>query len=174
MRHWGLWGVRVERLGVKDAEELLLAIIRSRALHAPWVEPPSDLEALRDYLAVDEERAARYGVRTRRGELAGVISLNSIVRGAFQNAFLGYYALSPHEGEGMMRAGLAKVLDLAFSVHGLHRVEANVQPANARSAALVKSLGFRLEGHSPKYLYIAGDWRDHDRYALTAEEWPGA
>lgn len=174
MRHRDHSGVRIERLGVNDAEELLPAIIRSRELHALWVEPPSDLEALREYLAVDGERSIRYGVRLRRGELAGVVSLNTIVRGAFQNAFVGYYALSPHEGEGVMRAGLAKVLDLAFSVHGLHRVEANIQPTNTRSAALVRSLGFRLEGHSPKYLYIAGDWRDHDRYALIAEEWPGA
>lgn len=163
--------VIVERLGLEHAEELLGAIERSRQLHAPWVEPPSDLDSLRAYLGVAEEDSIRYAVRTRRGEFAGVISLNSIVRGAFENAYLGYYALSPHDGQGLMHAGLARVLDLAFSLHGLHRVEANVQPTNARSVALVRSLGFRLEGHSPRYLYIAGDWRDHDRYALTAEEW---
>jgi [ribosomal protein S5]-alanine N-acetyltransferase len=70
-----------------------------------------------------------------------------------------------------MREGLAAVLDLAFGEHGLHRVEANVQPGNGRSAQLGRSLGFRLEGHSPRYLLIGGEWRDHDRYALTAEEW---
>jgi ribosomal-protein-alanine N-acetyltransferase len=166
--------VKVEHLGPMDAEELLPAILRSAELHEPWVEQPRDLERLREYLGVDPEQSVRYAVRTPHRELAGVISLNSIVRGAFQNAFVGYYALSPHDGDGLMRAGLAKVLDLAFSTHGLHRVEANIQPSNLRSAELVKSLGFRLEGHSPRYVYVSGDWRDHDRYALTAEEWRGA
>jgi ribosomal-protein-alanine N-acetyltransferase len=55
--------------------------------------------------------------------------------------------------------------------HGLHRVEANIQPDNLRSIHLVRSLGFRLEGHSPRYLRINGEWKDHDRYALTVEEW---
>lgn len=50
-------------------------------------------------------------------------------------------------------------------------LEANIQPGNVASIALVKSLGFRLEGHSARYLKIAGEWRDHERYAITVEEW---
>jgi ribosomal-protein-alanine N-acetyltransferase len=52
----------------------------------------------------------------------------------------------------------------------LHRVEANIQPNNAASIALVKRCGFRLEGFSPRYLKIAGEWRDHERWALLADE----
>ena len=58
----------------------------------------------------------------------------------------------------------------AFGVLGLHRLEANIQPENLRSIALVKRLGFRLEGFSPRYLRIGGEWRDHERWALLAEE----
>jgi [ribosomal protein S5]-alanine N-acetyltransferase len=70
-----------------------------------------------------------------------------------------------------MREGLALALDHAFSSLRLHRLEANIQPANTASIQLVKSLGFRLEGVSPRYLKIRGRWRDHERWAILREEW---
>ena len=69
-----------------------------------------------------------------------------------------------------MKAGLQLVLDEAFGPLALHRIEANIQPGNAASIALALGAGFRLEGYSPRYLLIGGQWRDHERYALTADE----
>lgn len=165
---------RFERLGPGDAGELYAAIVRSRDLHADWVSPPGSVEELRIALAQPTDQRASYGVRTATGELAGAVNLTSMLRGPFQSCFLGYFALEPHTGRGYMRTGIALALDLAFGEHGLHRVEASVQPGNVRSARLLRRLGFRLEGHSPRYLLIAGAWRDHDHYALTVEEWPGS
>ena len=71
-----------------------------------------------------------------------------------------------------MSAGVAAVVSTAFADLGLHRLEANIQPANARSIALVRRLGFRREGLSPHYLMVDGQWRDHERWAVLADEWP--
>ena len=72
-----------------------------------------------------------------------------------------------------MREGLALLLKHAFGPLGLHRVEANIQPGNTASIALVKGAGFRLEGFSPRYLKVAGRWRDHERWAITVEDLRG-
>jgi len=100
-----------------------------------------------------------------------VFTISQIVRGAFQSAYLGYYAHEAHARQGFMREAIEQVLDHSFSALGLHRVEANIQPGNAPSIALARGAGFRLEGFSPRYLLIGGQWRDHERYAITADEW---
>jgi ribosomal-protein-alanine N-acetyltransferase len=72
-----------------------------------------------------------------------------------------------------MSEGLELLLRHVFRSLRLHRVEANIQPANAPSIALVRRAGFRLEGRSPRYLKIGGRWRDHERWAITREDWLG-
>ena len=78
-------------------------------------------------------------------------------------------AFVPHGGCGRMSRGLRAVLGEVFRVHRLHRVEANIQPGNVASRELVRGLGFRQEGFSPRYLKVGGRWRDHERWALTVE-----
>jgi ribosomal-protein-alanine N-acetyltransferase len=70
-----------------------------------------------------------------------------------------------------MKEGLQLVIDCSFDELRLHRLEANIQPSNERSIALVRRLGFRMEGLSRRYLKIGGRWRDHERWALLADEW---
>jgi ribosomal-protein-alanine N-acetyltransferase len=70
-----------------------------------------------------------------------------------------------------MREGLHLVIDRCFDDLRLHRLEANIQPSNERSIALVRGLGFRKEGLSRRYLKIGGRWRDHERWALLVDEW---
>jgi ribosomal-protein-alanine N-acetyltransferase len=163
--------VFLEPLRPEHEAELLAAVERSRTLHAAWVQPPSSHEAFADYIAA--RSSLRTAVRTEAGDLAAVINVNEIVLGTFRSAYLGFYALVPHEGHGYVRAGLLRIIDAAFAGEGLHRLEANVQPTNERSLRLVRSLGLREEGFSPRYLNIAGAWRDHVRFAITVEEWPG-
>jgi len=130
---------------------------------------PQRLRALSEHLKKPENVA--YWVLTDAKELAGVINISEIVRGVFRSGYLGYYAFSPHSGRGYMTQGLRAVISLAFRRLRLHRLEANIQPDNDASRRLLQRLGFRCEGFSPRYLKIAGRWRDHERWAVTVEEW---
>jgi ribosomal-protein-alanine N-acetyltransferase len=109
----------------------------------------------------------------RREDLAivGFFNLSQIARGALQSAYLGYAVGKPYAGQGYMREGLELVLRGAFLDLRLHRIEANIQPGNYASIALARGAGFRREGFSPRYLKIGGRWRDHERWAILADEW---
>lgn len=158
---------------LSDSDEFLAMVRASRRLHRPWVYPPSTAEAFDLYVkrAWSERHAGCLICLKETGEIAGAASLSEIVRGVFQSAYLGFYGSARHTGQGLMKEGLRLLLRHAFRELRLHRIEANVQPGNVRSRALVLSLGFRVEGFSPRYLKIGGRWRDHERWTLLVEDW---
>ncbi len=148
-----------------DEAAFLAAARASRKLHHPWVQPPLDAAAFARHLARFDGVAHHGFVVEADGELAGAIHLTNIVMGAFRSGYLGYYAFAGFEGRGLMTQGLNAVVRDAFKDLGLHRVEANIQPGNGASIALAQRCGFMREGYSPRYLKIAGRWRDHERWA---------
>lgn len=165
--HVGIRGFRYD-----DADEFTRRVRESRALHSPWLFPPADPEAYAAYAGVLIEDPAKAGflVCARdSGAIAGFININNIVLGAFRCGAIGYGAFAHAAGRGLMAEGLRLLLGHAFGPMELHRLEANIQPANAASIALVRRAGFRLEGLSPDFLLVDGAWRDHERWAITAE-----
>jgi ribosomal-protein-alanine N-acetyltransferase len=164
-----------------DTRAFLAAVKRSARLHRTWVHVPATPARFAGYLArfaaAPSRRiatASHVGLLVCRNEddaLIGVFNLSEIVRGAFQSAYIGYYAFLPHAGRGYMAEGLELTLRFAFRVMRLHRAEINIQPANTRSIRLARSAGFAREGFSRRYVKIAGRWRDHERWALTVEDW---
>ena len=168
--------VALRLLARGDRDEFLRLAAESRTLHRPWTYPPERPEQFDELYARSrrDDTVCLLACLRDGGDIAGVLIISQIVRGAFQSAYLGYYAHERHAGQGLMREALEQILDHSFGPLGLHRSEANIQPGNAPSIALARGAGFRLEGFSPRYLLIGGQWRDHERYALTAEDWAQA
>lgn len=155
-----------------DGPEVIAMNRSSKNLHRPWVYAALDEASWARYIQNLDERKYGFLICLRdTGAIAGVVNISEIVRGPFQSAYLGFYAAAAYSGHGYMTEGLELVLDRAFKGLKLHRLEANIQPANHRSIALVRRLGFRKEGFSPRYLKIGGRWRDHQRWAITVEDW---
>ncbi len=151
----------------KDRRELLELARSSRELHWPWISPPMTPHMFKVYLRrTQREDHAGYVICRRDSDaIVGVVNVNNIVMGSFLSASLGYYAAQAHAGQGFMREGLLQLKEHLFRQLGLHRVEANIQPGNTASIALVRSCGFVREGLSRQFLYINGAWRDHERWA---------
>ena len=162
---------------LSDVAAFGAAVRASTALHRGWTSAPRTPARFARFVHRYAPRgkapshAGFLVLRRQDDALVGVYNFSEIVRGAFQSAYLGYFAFAPLAGTGLMSEGMALALDIAFRRMKLHRVEVNVQPTNARSLALAERLGFTREGYSRRYVKIAGRWRDHVRFAMLAEDW---
>jgi ribosomal-protein-alanine N-acetyltransferase len=155
-----------------DATELIRANQDSRAHHAPWVYPFTDQDGFDKWFGrlVEGMDIALVARDERFGIVAGVAHLSQISRGALESCYLDFYGNVALAGRGLMTEAVRLTVRHAFDRLALHRVEANVQPGNVRSLALIRRVGFRREGFSPRYLRIDGAWRDHERWAVLADD----
>jgi ribosomal-protein-alanine N-acetyltransferase len=156
----------------RDAGEFTQLMRSSFDLHQPWSFPPTDPDDFRALVERARNEDFELLLLCRRGDdaILGFFNLSQIFRGPFMNAYLGYAVGQPFAGQGYMAEGIELVLRHAFDSMRLHRLEVNIQPSNTASIALAKRAGFRLEGFSPRYLKIDGQWRDHERWAIVAED----
>lgn len=174
--------VLLRTLGEHDYDAWYEVRSRCRDWLVPWEPRPAGAPP------VPEDRAsftARCGARERERQLgggygfgifvgshlAGEITLSSIQRGPFQNAFIGYWVDRDRAGQGLAPEAVVVVLRFAFEELRLHRVEIAIVPRNRPSRRVVEKLQLRDEGVAVRFLEIDGRWEDHVRYAVTAEEW---
>lgn len=171
--------VALRTISPQDLDEYVALRAASRAHLEPWEPtPPQGFDPFgqdafdRDlaHARTDTERRLLI-LRAQDGVIAGRLAIGGIERGPLQSARLGYWLGAPFVGLGYMSEALRLGLAHAFIDLGLHRVECAIIPRNRPSAHAAIAAGFRLEGRSPRYLQIAGVWEDHDRYALTIEDW---
>jgi [ribosomal protein S5]-alanine N-acetyltransferase len=174
--------IRLRTLNEDDYDRWLEVRARCREWLVPW-EPrpagapltPEDRASFAARCAARErerQMGSGYGFGIFLGDrLAGEITLSSIQRGPFQNAFVGYWVDQAVAGQGFAPEATVVVLRFAFEELGLHRVEIAIVPRNRASRRVVEKLDLREEGVAVRYLEIDGRWEDHVRYAITAEEW---
>ncbi len=174
--HEGPVGLRPMRY--RDRTAWLATRQQNAAWLAPWDATAPDPESpplsfrqmVRRYAVQARHDEAFPWVLTVDGALAGQVSVAGVVRGAAQMANIGYWISEEHAGRGVMPTAVAMAVDHCFFVAGLHRIEVNIRPENQASLRVVDKLGLRYEGVRERYLHIAGDWRDHHAFAITAEE----
>jgi len=162
-----------------DRAEYLTLLRDSAAFHERFAPPdPNDPDPFgpgafdRFLRGARAQRSRRFVVCRREDDaIVGRVTLGEICRGFFQSAYMGYGVGAPFAGCGHMSDAIPLVVRHAFTDLELHRIEANIQPDNAASIALIRRCGFTREGFSPRYLRIGGQWCDHERWALTIEDW---
>ena len=174
--------LEIRPLELSDAPLLLDYVQENNEWLEPWepIHPPAyfTLEGQRSILKQClEERKSDSGVlmgvfeREGNGAIRGRISVTGIVRGIWQNGFVGYSIARHCCGRGYMTEAMERLIDFSFMEMGLHRLQASIIPHNKASLRVLQKCGFRYEGTALRYLCIGNEWADHDLYALTTEDW---
>ena len=173
----------IRRLVAADAKDMLVLRERNREFLQPWepLKQPKyhtlgvqQLEIQRGDQEWVADRGYAFGIFDAiSDELLGRLALSNIVRGAWQNATLGYFVGKEYNGRGHCTNAVALVLEFAFEIARLHRVQAATMVNNAASGRVLEKNGFAFEGMARRYLRINGNWADHNVYSLTVEDWRG-
>jgi ribosomal-protein-alanine N-acetyltransferase len=167
-----------------DVPELRRALRTNEAHLRPWSVAPAPGEDPASLTSVSRA-VLRHRREWKRGQsfvlfvtpredearIIGRVALGGILRGAFQNAYLGYWIDGERQGHGLMTEAVCAATTFAFGAGGLHRVQAAVMPRNKASLRVMEKSGYRREGSAARYLCIAGTWEDHVLFAVTIEEW---
>jgi ribosomal-protein-alanine N-acetyltransferase len=157
-------------VSLNDIEPLARLVTANRDYLAPWSPLQDDAyftvrgqrEVLgRDLWAYERGAMLPLAILDSGGQVCGRINLNSIIRGAFQGASVGYWVSQSHAGRGIASAALAEVIDIAFGQLGLHRLEAGTLLHNTPSQRVLARNGFRPFAVAEAYLKITGRWQDH-------------
>jgi RimJ/RimL family protein N-acetyltransferase len=90
-----------------------------------------------------------------------------------RQAEIGFTLDPAYQKMGFAFEAVSAVLDRLFRVQGLHKVTAECDARNTRSAALLERLGFQREGLLRQQTFIKGEWTDDLLYGLLAPEWLG-
>jgi [ribosomal protein S5]-alanine N-acetyltransferase len=179
----GIWQtdrLLLRQLGPEMAAAVRAYGLRCRETHAPWdpIRPddywelPVVAERLRAQLLeaeLDRSLCTYLSATSAPGRVIGALNLRNIVRGDSMSCVIGYGLAPEAVGRGFMSEAVNRIVAVGFGELGLHRIEINIVPRNARSIAVAERCGFHREGLSPRYLKIAGKWEDHVRYAKLNE-----
>lgn len=162
-----------------DVPEILRYYRENRAHLAPFdpARPPDFYtesfwyeQVERNHLEYQTDQSLRLCLfdRDHPTRMIGVVNFTAFVRGVSQSCNLGYGLAAEAVGQGYLTEIMPTALGHVFDELHMHRIQANYMPHNERSGALLKRLGFVVEGYARDYLYLNGAWRDHILTSKTA------
>lgn len=137
----------------------------------PWTDIGTAVETLeKDRRDAPEGTSVRLGLfRRMDGVLLGTCSLFQI-DASCRRAEIGYLLASSAWGHGYATEAIDAVLAHAFGPMKLNRIEADIDPLNARSARALERQGFVREGLLRERWIVAGHKSDSAMYGLLAAD----
>ncbi|MBI2566854.1 MAG: GNAT family N-acetyltransferase [Candidatus Schekmanbacteria bacterium] len=164
-------------LEAKHAPSMFAMVDRERARLGEWLPWVDRTQSVTDTLkfiegtrrSFAESKDVVLGV-WYQGRIAGTVGIHDITN-EDRSAFIGYWLGVEFEGKGIMSMCCLSMVDHAFSVLGLNRLEIRCSAKNTRSQAIPERIGFRREGTLIQAERHGNEYRDVIVYGLLSCEW---
>lgn len=133
------------------------------------------LQGVKDNLRYDDKLSRkgqefRFWITEKGSEkVIGTVCISNIIFGSVKSCYLSYKIAAEAQGKGYATEAVEEIIDLAFRVLQLHRIESYVMPRNKKSLRVMEKLNFMEEGVSLRCLEVNGVWEDHVRFSLLNE-----
>jgi ribosomal-protein-serine acetyltransferase len=169
--------VHLRHLESCDAEEMYALVVANRDHLLPWMPwaADQDLERTKAFIAMGRKQLADNNgfqvAMVEDGRIIGALGFDD-VDWENRSAGIGYWIDQGHEGRGLVTRAVRAMIDHAFGVWGMHRIEIQAAPGNARSQAIPLRLGFTREGMLRESERSGDGWLDGVVFGLLASEWP--
>jgi ribosomal-protein-alanine N-acetyltransferase len=159
-------------LTVGDEAAFVALAVESFEFHRKWIKLPTESDEFKRYLSKFDDKNSFFFVicDASSDSIVGFVSLTGIEREPYQRGRLGYGVFERYARMGYISAGLKQVINYAFESLDLHRLEADIRSENVPSKRLAKKIGFTCEGVSRGFIHINGEWKDHERWALSPDD----
>lgn len=155
----------------------LFAIFGDAEVCRYWSSPPLPDTAAAEALLREIEASFtarslfQWGIAERDSDaVIGTCTLASL-SAEHRRAEVGFALARSAWGRGYLAEALPALLAFGFDTLGLHRIEADVDPRNARSIRVLERVGFQREGFMRERYHLAGEIQDAVMYGLLRHEW---
>ena len=168
--------LRMRPLSLDDTPQIFAIHSDLRTLEYWSHDPFVDIEQAEDLIRANMEwvetgQAVYWAVEDREsGKLIGTATLFKF-DDQNRHAEVGYILDRAYWGQGLMTEVLGAMIDHAFNTLELHRLEADTDPRNAPSNALLEKFGFRREGYFRERWWVHGQWLDSLMFGLLRSEY---
>ncbi|KOP65063.1 acetyltransferase [Bacillus sp. FJAT-18019] len=171
--------IRMRRIAEEDAEAMLCCWSdpdTAAFLDLPPLHSAEDAKSLIIWLQhlAEQDEAIRWGIEmVDTGKLIGSCGFNFWqLTGAFRGEF-GCELRSAYWGQGYMSEAAELALTFGYSIMGLNRIEAFVDPRNERACRWFARNGYLREGMLRDYRHTSGGYVDAVVFSRLRREGTG-
>ena len=168
-------GFTLRELRMSDAPSLL-TLLTTEEVTRFISPPPTTIEGFEKFIqwAARERTAGRYicfaVVPDGYDTAVGLFQVRQLDP-SFGTAEWGFAVGSAFWGSGLFSKGAQLVVDFAFEIVGVHRLEARAAVQNGRGNGALRKLGAVQEGILRKSFLRGGRYLDQALWAIVQEDW---
>jgi len=168
---------RLKLLSVSDAPKMFETIQENRQILKPWLIWVDNIKTINDCVVFIEECLRNFKKMTAltmgiwvKENFVGCVGFNSI-NAENKRGNMGFWLSENYHGKGIMTKSCRMIINYAFEIMQMERIEILCATKNFKSRAVPQRLNFTQEGVLRHYNLINKSFQDMVMYSILKQDW---